>query len=110
MQSYEFVSSEFGGRDRELIPGHTAEVVTDPPSGFIEILIGPVKESRAGSLEDTAAFVFIGEIPATEADLVLVQQIQPFGGGIKIIGTIAGSIAHTEFADEHRKPVLNTGL
>ena len=79
MQSYEFVSSEFGGRDRELIPGHTAEVVTDPPSGFIEILIGPVKESRAGSLEDTAAFVLIGEIPAAEADLIFVQQIQPFG-------------------------------
>ena len=93
-----------------LSPGHTAEVVTDPPSGFIEILIGPVRESRAGSLEDTAAFVLVRQIPATEADLIFVQQIQPFGGGIKIIGTIAGSITHAEFADEYRKPVLNTGL
>ena len=93
-----------------LSPGHTAEVVTDPPSGFIEILIGPVRESRAGSLEDTAAFVLVRQIPAAEADLIFVQQIQPFGGGIKIIGTIAGSSAHTEFADEDRKIVLCAGL
>ena len=110
MQSYEFVSSEFGGRDRELIPGHTAEVVTDPPSGFIEILIGPVRESRAGSLEDTAAFVLVRQIPAAEADLIFVQQIQPLGRGIEVIGTIAGSVAHTEFADEDRKIVLCAGL
>ena len=110
MQSYEFASSEFVGRDRELIPGHTAEVVTDPPSGFIEILIGPVGESRAGSLKDTAAFVFVRQIPAAEADLIFVQQIQPLGRGIKVIGTIAGSVAHTEFADEDRKIVLCAGL
>jgi len=89
---------------------HSAEVVTDPASGFIEIIVGPVGKCRAGSLEDAAAFVFVGEIPATEADLVLVQQIQPFGSGNKIIGTIAGGIAHAKFADKYRKPVLNTGL
>ena len=71
---------------------HSAEVVTDPAPGFIEIIVGPVGKCRAGSLEDAAAFVFVGEIPATEADLVLVQQIQPLGGGIKIVGTIAGEI------------------
>ena len=89
---------------------HTAEILTDPPSGFIEVLIGPVGESRAGSLEDTAAFVLVRQIPAAEADLIFVQQIQPLGRGIEVIGTIAGSVAHTEFADEDRKIVLCAGL
>ena len=89
---------------------HSAEVVTDPASGFIEIIVGPVGKCRAGSLEDAAAFVFVGEIPASEADLIFVQQIQPLGRGIEVIGTIAGSVAHTEFADEDRKIVLCAGL
>ena len=89
---------------------HSAEVVTDPASGFIEIIVGPAGKCRAGSLEDAAAFVFVGEIPATEADLVLVQQIQPLGRGNKIVGTIAGGVTHTEFADEDWKIVLNTGF
>ena len=89
---------------------HSAEVVTDPASGFIEIIVGPVGKCRAGSLEDSAAVVFVCEFPASEAYLVLVQQIQPFVGVNKIVGTIAGGIAHAKFADKYRKTVLNTGL
>ena len=87
-----------------------SEVISNPLSALAQIIFCPIGGSLAGGIEHAAAFVFIGEIPTAEANIILFNQFHPLGGGVKVIAAITGSVTHTEFADKYGQSVLCTGF
>ena len=85
-------------------------MIPHPFATFAQIVLRPAGGCLAGRTDDAAAFGFVGKVPATEAETVFVNELQPLGSGVKIIATISGSITHTKFTDKYGKSVLYAGF